>query len=111
MLMKPGAPRFTAAEVFQIRLEWDMQTIDVRAWSRAKGCVPETIRKIGRRDTYTTGEFAREAGEQLPVRPGDEPTPEEMAASFARLQQAVDATPPQAVEVDEMLEAMRRGQP
>lgn len=104
--MKPGAPRFSPAEVFRIRLEWDDQTIDVRAWSRRKDCVPETIRKIGRRDTYTTGVFASEAGHASP-----EPTADEMAASLARLTQVAEAAPMQRPEVEAILdEMMKKGQ-
>lgn len=107
--MRPGKPQFTPAEVFQIRLEWDSQTIDVRAWARVKGCVPETIRKIGRRDTYTTGDYVGEAtGASASDLPGDEPTAEELAASFARLKQAADGAGVLKTEVDQMLDEARK---
>lgn len=42
----------TPQQVLAIRAEWDARTINVRLWADALKCSPETIRKVGRRDTY-----------------------------------------------------------
>ena len=38
--------------VLEIRYQWDNGTINVREWATALDCGLETIRRIGRRDTY-----------------------------------------------------------
>lgn len=104
---------FTAAEVLRIRAEWDAGAINVRAWAEAKSCAPETVRKIGRRDTYgQVTSASQNLSKQQP--PGAtqraelaglaEPSEAEVAASMARLAAALQPT--EAAKVDQMLQDM-----
>lgn len=114
---------FSAAEVLRIRAEWDSGAIRVRAWADAKGCSPETIRKIGRRDTYRQvrvpeqlmtrrRQHVPDGMDELPQgRSGvDEPGEQEMNQSLARLQVELDKAPLTSRGVDSILgELARKG--
>lgn len=43
---------FTTGQILKIRYEWDAGIIDCRAWADALRVSPETIRRVGRRDTH-----------------------------------------------------------
>lgn len=67
-------------QILAIRQEWDAKTINVRAWADALKVSPETIRKVGRRDTY------RNVAEGRQVTPPPQQPPEGgFAASAARI--------------------------
>ena len=99
MTQGQGTAIFSPQDVVEIRRQWDDGSINVRKWADTYGCSPETVRKIGRRDTYRTVGAAKAAPavSALPVTgqpwtPGQpfpkgdpEPTEEELAASARRL--------------------------
>lgn len=98
---------FTPAEVRLIRAQWDSGEISVSGWARAKGCGAETVRRIGRRETYA------QIADRPPSFPSaDEPdqpgvTDEEgMRRSLERLQQVLDQTPPSAKVANELLDEL-----
>lgn len=96
-----GVPAFSPAEVARIRSEWDGGSIDVRGWALAKGCSPETIRRIGRRDTYSSWTDAAPVG-------GPEPNEADLEAALKRFEQAVGEAPPTGRSADAMLEQMTK---
>lgn len=113
---------FSAAEILRIREEWDQDRIRVRAWSDAKGCSPETIRKIGRRDTYRNVQGTdsrvsrrvvhlpdgeREGGLGSPI-VRDEMGEQAMSQSLARLQAELDKAPLTARGVDSILDELTK---
>ena len=104
MTQGQGTAIFSPQDVVEIRRLWDDGSINVRKWADTYGCSPETVRKIGRRDTYRTVGVRAAPGASygpaasrdstppaigLPGQPfpkGDpEPTEEELAASASRL--------------------------
>ncbi|TXH42209.1 MAG: hypothetical protein E6Q97_36035 [Desulfurellales bacterium] len=101
-----GAAALTAAEVQLIRRQGDDGTIDVQGWARAKGVSAETIRKVYRRETYNSvpevGKLP--AGEMTPV--GDL-TDDEAAASLERLRREAGEVPPQAPQVNDILDEIQ----
>lgn len=109
-----GVLVFSTAEVMKIRAEWDGGTIRVRDWADAKGCSPETVRKVGRRDTYRG---VREGGgepskrkvytpdEGLELLPLDDAGAQ---GSLARLQAELDRAPISPRGVDGLLDELTR---
>jgi hypothetical protein len=51
-MAKMKLEKLTARAICQIRADWLNGTLDSRKWADEVGCSPETIRKIGRRETY-----------------------------------------------------------
>lgn len=98
---------FLPAEILAIRAQWDAQTINVREWCQVHGCSAETIRRIGRRETYV---HIGEGLAELPTVAGEDPAPGDLAASLSRLQQAVNQAPPGKAEVNEILKELKGGQ-
>lgn len=47
----PGG-KFTRGDIFTIRDHWDHKTMSTKEMAEMWNCVPETIRKIGRRDIF-----------------------------------------------------------
>lgn len=112
--------QFKDFDIAAIRLEYAKGILDARRWADARQCSPETIRRIARGETYrhVGGQKQHHAwgGEATsPALPGctptkplptftqasqpapltaalpDEPDDAELAASFARLQAALEA--------------------
>ena len=85
---------FSPADVLAIRAQHREGKLSPQAWADARGCAPETVRRIARGETYR--QVGREVGGQLPSQaaggatssaagdPG-EPDDEDLAASLARL--------------------------
>jgi hypothetical protein len=117
--------------VLRIRAEWDANEIDTRAWANALDMNPESVRRIGRRDTYrhVGRENSREilgvaplgivkrgpdSGTQRGIErkftfPGDpEPDEAEIAASLARLQERMESAQAAGPKVDDLLEEMAK---
>ena len=101
----------SVAQIAQIRHEQDMGILNVRDWAYALDCSPETVRKIARRDTYrkvSTGQDVEGQHDRPRARldePG-EPSDEEIAASLARLQQAMGSAPVTGKGVDKLLDEL-----
>ena len=93
---------FTPEDILAIRQAFDERTLDVRRWADDKRCGLETIRRIARRETY------RHIGERELAMKVDGPSEEEIAASFKRFTEAANASPPQAPEINALLDGMRR---
>lgn len=112
-----GVGLFSMDDIYLIREQWDAQIINVRGWADARRCSPETIRKIGRRDTYrhigaeadvvSHAERLEIRRNAVPVAKMGEPTEEELAKSLARMQGILDAQPPSRKEVDALIEEMK----
>jgi hypothetical protein len=115
--------------VLRIRAEWDARSIDTRAWANALDMNPESVRRIGRRDTYRNvgrensnailaplGVVKRgpDSGTQRGIErkftfPGDaEPDEAEIAASLARLQERMESAQAAGPKVDDLLEEMAK---
>lgn len=105
-MAKPSAngSEFSPAEVRRIRAQAAAGSLSVRAWADAKGVSLETVRRIARRDTY------RDVPDEEPLADGDTPSAADIAASLAKLQQAVNAAPPQPREINDLLDSIRRGE-
>ena len=90
-----GQSLFSAAEVYQLRREWAARTISVKDWADEKNCSHETIRRIGRGETYRnfteTPEEARVVYRQ--AAPAAEPSPGELVASMERLREELAQQP------------------
>jgi hypothetical protein len=101
--------------VLRIRAEWDARSIDTRAWANALNMNPETIRRIGRRDTYRHVGRENSTAILAPLgvvnrgfnSPSDEPDEAEIAASLARLQERMEAARAEP-KVDDLLEEMAK---
>lgn len=116
-----SGPRFTPQAVLEIRQQFAARTLNVRAWAETYRVSLETIRRIARGDTYrdlpeaggrptSPPALAPTSGPVLPpLRAADEPDPEAIAASFARLAAAQAARPPDAQALLDELQG--RGQP
>ena len=90
---------FSPADVLAIRAQHREGKLSPQAWADARGCAPETVRRIARGETYR--QVGREVGGQLPSQGGmaqapggaassaagdpGEPDDEDLAASLARL--------------------------
>ena len=48
----PLSGAFSPADIAEIRRQWDDGSISVKAWAEARNCSRETVRKVGRRETY-----------------------------------------------------------
>jgi hypothetical protein len=112
--------QFTDFDIAAIRLEYAKGNLDKKAWADARLCSPETIARIARGDTYRHrgGQQQHHAWGGLPAGQGsaapqrtptpptftqssqpapltaalpDEPDDAALAASFARLQAALEA--------------------
>ncbi|HQR20757.1 MAG TPA: hypothetical protein PKV98_07815 [Burkholderiaceae bacterium] len=94
---------FTPADIRLIREQAASGTLSTREWALARGCGVETIRRIARRETYGHISDAPE-----PLAAGDEPLPEELAASLARLSAAAQTLPPQRQEIHDILDDLTR---
>lgn len=102
--MSPSS-KASPSQILAIREQWDAGTISVRGWADTLGCSPETVRRIGRRDTHRmvrAGQTIEGRHEQAAVADPlvDEPSPEAVAGSLDRLQRALDSQPASAREVD-----------
>lgn len=84
----------TPQQVILIRREWDAGRINVRFFADALKVSPETIRKVGRRDTYRNipeeqaGNARQDTAQQpasLSPAPSAEASPEALAASARRI--------------------------
>lgn len=114
------AEPFTAAEVLRIRREWAEGTIRVHSWADAKQCSPETVRRIGRGDTYRgiVSEGQRLDRRRVYVPDGldqvqgpivqDEMGEQAMSQSLARLQAELDKAPLTARGVDSILDELTK---
>jgi hypothetical protein len=97
---------FTEAQVARIKRNL-LLGFSARELAQANGCALETIRKIGRGDTWAWVEAeAAEAPAELPPAP----LPSAIAESQARLKRLL-AEAQEVKEVDEELERMRRKTP
>lgn len=103
MTKRSTSPVFTPTEVRRIRAEHDAGTLDAKAWAASKVCSAETVRKVGRRETYNSVPD----GEQLETAGDLELSAEEVEASFKRLQQAVEAAPLQRGDVNHLLDELQ----
>lgn len=87
-------------QVRAIREAWDEGRLSAREWADALDCSLETIRRIGRRDTYRNVD--RPGGGRTralpPGGPAPEPDAEAVAQSLAKLRGLMDKLPegPQA---------------
>ena len=105
-------PYLTEEQIRQIRIEWDAGRIDTRAWAEALDVSMETIRRIGRRDTYrklAKGAEGMRARPQVVNPMSGEPTGPDVAASLAKFMAIQEAEQKQPRQVDEMLREMRKG--
>jgi hypothetical protein len=100
----------TTEEVEAIRLQWDQGTIKTREWADMLGCSIETIRRIGRRETYRgvqTGQHisgpAPKGGSPLV----NEPSSADVAASLARMADLVAKQGPK--RADGLVEKLVKG--
>ena len=101
--------------VLRIRAEWDARSIDTRAWANALDMNPESVRRIGRRDTYrnvgreSSGAILAPLGvvKRGPDLSDAEPDEAEIAASLARLQERMEAGKA-GPKVDDLLEEMTK---
>lgn len=90
----------TEAQVLEIRRQSDAGTLNVREWAEVLDVSLETVRRIGRRDTY------RKLGREVlvralpPILEPEGPPDAEIEASLARLRGLADRLPegPQAAE-------------
>jgi len=103
----------TEAQVLQIRQEWRSGNCDTRGWADALGCSLETVRRIGRGDTYrhVSGADAGHvpAGQaRLASTEPDEPTEADIAASLARFRAALSNAPQTAGGVNSLLDEMQK---
>lgn len=89
----------TEAQVLEIRRQSDAGTLNVREWAEVLDVSLETVRRIGRRDTYR--KLGRSVVRTLPpIVEEDGPPDAEIEASLARLRGLADRLPegPQAAE-------------
>ena len=101
----------TPQQVLQIRAEFASGTLDTRAWAAALDVSLETIRRIGRGDTYRhVGRVKMPAAtSQSPRAPSaPEPTEEEIAASLASLQRRLGTAPVTGPGVDSLVDELTR---
>lgn len=112
MTQGQGTAIFSPEAVGEIRRQWDGKTINVRAWADEYGCSPETIRKIGRRDTYRNAAAASApVPSRLPQHPmpkAVEPTEEEAAASARRLTEMMRESKEKETSGDRMLDELEK---
>ena len=97
-------------QVLAIRQEWDEGKLDTRGWANALDCSLETVRRIGRRDTYRkVGRPTSTAARPLPPAqaPKGEPTADEIARSLARLQRLTEEQPEGPEAARQALEGLR----
>ncbi len=115
-------PPPTEAQILLIRQEWSTRTCDTRAWAEALDVSLETIRRIGRGDTYRTvgrAEGARPGSPSPRASPpaSAEPSPEEISASLDRLAARLSGAPVTSEGVDSLIEELttkgkeNRGEP
>ena len=114
--MTTGLKLFTPQVVGKIRAEWDAGTINVRAWADEFQCSPETIRKVGRRDTYRHVGAGQGSGASTPSvgatfpKGTPEPTEAELAASIERLTRLQSKAESQEGLAGDMLDELTGGQ-
>lgn len=88
-------PQFSVEAIISIQEAWDNRTIDVRACADLYDVTPETIRRIGRRDTYrhvgrpTTAQDHRTVGKATSAI-----SDAEIEASLARLRERMQKERP-----------------
>ena len=98
---------FSLADVLEIRRQTDAGTIDVRAWAAARSVSLETIRRIGRRDTY------RDIGDRPPkeaplARPADPPSGPSQGEIEASLEGLLPAPASPPSQTDALLDTLRK---
>lgn len=130
MTQGQGTAIFSPLDVVEIRRQWDNGTISVRKWADTYGCSPETVRKIGRRDTYrtigadgpaasrdstSTGGSTAVLSQAAPWTPGQpfpkgdsEPTAEEQAASLSRVMGMVAEAERGKILADEVIAELEK---
>ena len=103
-------PYLTEEQIRQIRHEWDTGRIDTRQWAEALDVSMETIRRIGRRDTYrklAKGATGMRARPQVLDPMVDEPREEDKFASIAKVVALVEKEQAGPKLVNALLDEMK----
>lgn len=97
---------FSPSDVRLIRAQYARNQLDVRAWADARQCSIETVRRVARRDTY------RHIPDLAEGPSASEPLPQEALDALAQLGRTAKEQPPQAPEVNALLDELRaKGEP
>lgn len=99
------APLFTPAQVAEIRRQKADGLLRAGEWARALGCSRETIARVARGDSYNQTTLVEEPPS---VSPADDAA---ALASLARFRKAAEEVPPQAPQINDLLNELSARKP